>query len=245
MRANDYSPLPDKLRQASYCFDRVDCSFSLDLWNVLKSLDMYKNRSRGLKRVASVLGSASASSSNLGEDKASSSRPPNQQRSPLKEAKHHNVADEEEDSDDVRPPPTKKPHIPSPEVEKKTVKSARVEAKSQPKSKPKADSAPAPKPKPSRPSRDRSTKPSLLSNCVDIDVNTLYAVFPSKFEELVAKSGLKLRDGDEPFLLSKTHSHQSFLSLILEYWLLTYNVYLFSLRQRPSSVCAQLVYFII
>lgn len=170
---------------------------------------MYKNRARGLKRTASALvsgaSSALASGSNLGEEKE---RPPrdeatiNQERDVLKERPKSNTPAPDEIDDDSSPP-AKKVSRASAGSENKSAKTAKNEPKSQPKPKPVQPAAAKPaaaKPKPGRQSREKS---SLLSNHVDIDVNTMYMAFPSKFEELVTKSGFKLQEGDSPFLLSK------------------------------------------
>lgn len=161
-------------------------------------LKMYKNRSRGLKRTASVLTSATASTSSLSEERATEERT-NSSREPLRERDETNVASSNarrnsDQRENVSPPPPKKPNNQNTGGDRKSDKETLPKSQSNPK--------PCPKPA-SRVARDRSNKTSLLSNHVDVDVNTLCMAFSTKFEELVTKSGFKLHDGEEPFLLSE------------------------------------------
>ncbi|KAE8746145.1 hypothetical protein FOCC_FOCC007146 [Frankliniella occidentalis] len=168
---------------------------------------MYKNRSRGLKRTASALPAGASSVSNLGEERQEPDPETTnqQQREPLKERSQKNIRSESDEIENDRPP-AKKPNNRNTDEESTTAKVESKIPKSQPKTQPKPKAAPITsakvKPGGSRQSRERN-KSSILNNHVDIDVNTMYMSFPSKFEELVTKSGFKLQDGDEPFLLRK------------------------------------------
>ncbi|KAK3913826.1 Fanconi anemia group D2 protein [Frankliniella fusca] len=172
---------------------------------------MYKNRSRGLKRAASVLTSGVDTSSNLSEERPAPEpeKTTNQQREPLREQISKNTRRDLDETENERPPAkkvTKRNDIELGNTAKDDSKIPKTQPKaiSQTQSKPQPSSTSAAKVKPggSRRSRDQN-KTSILNNHVDVDVSTMYMSFPSRFEELVTKSGFKLQDGDNPFLLSK------------------------------------------
>ena len=142
-----------------------------------------------------MLPSATSSVSNLSDERPTETGT-NSQREPLKERDEINVASSHsrrnsDQNDDVSSPPSKKSNNMRTGDDRKQDKGSSHKSQTHPKTT-------------SKFAREKSNKSSLLSNHVDVDLDTMCMAFSSKFEELVTKSGFKLQDGEEPFLLSES-----------------------------------------